>query len=102
MHPAPVRVGRDALLLFDGIFLFRPELVDHWDLRIYLRVTPETSLSRGVARDAETEDARRAVAQKYRERYLPGQAIYRDRVQPERLAHLIVDNDDPAKPVLRP
>lgn len=25
----------DAILLFDGIFLHRPELVDHWDLSIF-------------------------------------------------------------------
>lgn len=95
-------MGRDALLLFDGVFLFRPELVDHWDLRIYVHVDPEVSLNRGVARDADSTEERSAIAQKYRERYLPGQRIYRDRVDPLGRAHVVVDNTDPANPRLEP
>jgi uridine kinase len=27
---------RDAVLVFDGVFLMRPELIDRWDLRIFV------------------------------------------------------------------
>ena len=29
----------DAVLLFDGVFLLRPELIDRWDLRIFVSAT---------------------------------------------------------------
>ncbi len=96
----PISVARDALLLFDGIFLFRPELADHWDVRVYLHVDPEVSFERGVARDGSTAEERSALAQKYRRRYLPGQRIYRLRVAPDRLAQLLIDNTDPARPLV--
>jgi uridine kinase len=44
---------QDAILLCDGVFLFRPELNDYWDYRIFVHITPELSLLRGVPRDAE-------------------------------------------------
>lgn len=100
VRPARIRVVRNAMLLSDGIFLFRPELVDYWDLRIYVRVEPEISFDRGVARDTESMDERSVIVQKYRERYLPGQQIYRELVDPESLAHVLIDNNDPAAPAL--
>ena len=44
--------GERCVLLFDGVFLLRPELKRYWDLSIYLHVDPEIALERGVARDS--------------------------------------------------
>lgn len=41
----------DAVVLIDGVFLFRPELDDQWDVRIYIDVDAEDSLDRGPHRD---------------------------------------------------
>jgi len=40
-----------SVLVFDGIFLHRPELVDYWDCSVFLRVEPEVALERMVQRD---------------------------------------------------
>jgi uridine kinase len=42
------------------------------------------------------------VERRYRGRYLPGQALYRDEADPIGHADLVLDNTDPARPVIRP
>src|SRR5258708_21140680 len=41
----------DAVLLLDGVFLLRPELIDRWDLRIFVSAAFERALDRGRVRD---------------------------------------------------
>ncbi len=40
----------DAVLLFDGVFLLRPELINRWDLSIFMSVTFDRTLDRAQAR----------------------------------------------------
>src|SRR5206468_12186993 len=46
VHVEPEVAAVDAVLLFDGVFLLRPELAEAWDLRIFVVVRPEESLRR--------------------------------------------------------
>lgn len=43
--------AEDAVLLFDGVFLLRPELTDRWDLSIFVSVTFERTLDRAQKPD---------------------------------------------------
>ncbi|AGZ40123.1 putative phosphoribulokinase/uridine kinase [Actinoplanes friuliensis DSM 7358] len=48
----PVRTApAGAVLIFDGVFLMRPELNDRWDLRILVSTAFETTLERAVIRE---------------------------------------------------
>ncbi len=87
-----------AILLFDGVFLFRPEINSWWDYRIFVDVSFETALCRAVARDASRMGGESAVEERYRNRYFPGQEIYFRRVDPRSLADVVVHNDDLAAP----
>jgi uridine kinase len=87
------RAAPDAVLLFDGIFLMRPELDDGWDYRIFVDVSPETSLRRGLSRDRSWMGPE--SSQRYRQRYLPAQAIYVREVNPAAKADARVMNDGP-------
>jgi uridine kinase len=89
-------LASSGLLLVDGIFLFRPELNDLWDFRIFVRIELEDSIRRGVARDG------RQTEELYRRRYAPGQRLYLETVRPEALADVIVDNSDLERPGLSP
>ena len=92
---APMRKARpDAVLLFDGVFLLRPELVDLWDLRIYLDISYETMVARGVERGGGDD----ATEELYLERYVPGQKLYHLHSAPKRRADLVIDNNDPLNP----
>jgi len=81
-----------AILLFEGIFLFRRELNDYWDFRILVDIDAATSLSRALERDVigPADVTRR----KYEERYEPAWQIYVDLEHPERKADVIIDNRD--------
>jgi len=91
----------DEILLFDGVFLLRPELVDAWDYAIFVDVSFETSLARVMHRDqylfGDVEDVRR----RYTQRYIPGQQIYLQDCQPKSKAHVVLENDDLTNPILR-
>lgn len=89
------QVQLGSVLVFEGVFSFRPELVDFWDYRIYLDITPDESLRRGVERDPGEKEE---IERKYRVRYLPGQELFKEEARPCENAHIIVDYNDPMNP----
>lgn len=91
----------NAVLLFEGVFLHRPELTPHWDFTIYVKTNTELTLKRAMVRDRERLGSVAIVEQKYRERYIPGQQIYRDECDPVGQAHAVWVNDDIERPSLR-
>ncbi|MBC8463071.1 uridine kinase [Candidatus Bathyarchaeota archaeon] len=86
-----------TVLVFDGVFSLRPELRRYWDLTIYLSITEEESLRRGVERDPGDKDG---LSSRYKVRYIPGQRLYKEEAKPEESADIIVDNNDPHNPLL--
>jgi uridine kinase len=97
----PTRVATaDAILLFDGVFLFRPELNDCWDYRIFVHADFEIALERALVRDEKLFGSAENARARYVNRYIPGQRIYLQTIQPQRLVDVVVDNNDPARPRL--
>lgn len=99
VHPDPVPVGTDTVLLVDGIFLQRPELADVWDATVWVDVPLAVSVPRGNARfpgdhdpDPEAEANRR---------YVGGQRLYLAAADPRGRATWLLDNTDLDRPVLR-
>jgi uridine kinase len=95
-----VTAQNDSVLLFDGVFLLRPELNDHWDLRVFVRVDFAEAVCRGVLQGQGVLGSAEAALARYNSRYLAGQRIYLETVRPERLADLVVNNDDPSNHTL--
>jgi uridine kinase len=88
------------VLIFDGVFLLRPELADCWELSIYVSVPPDVSIQRGVERDSPLMGGIQEAADRYRRRYLPGQALYEAEVSPTSIANVVVDNTDFEHPMI--
>jgi uridine kinase len=87
-----------ACLIFDGIFLHRPELRAYWDFSIFLDVKFDVSIQRCAQRgpgmgspDPEAPKNRR---------YVEGQKLYIRECQPEKHATLVIDNNDLAFPCI--
>jgi uridine kinase len=92
---APLRrASDDAILLFDGIFLLRPELRPFWDLRILLQVNFDVSMGRCAQRDGGNADA----SAPENRRYVEGQKIYFAECDPAAAADIVIDNNDAAAP----
>jgi uridine kinase len=90
----------DAILLFDGVFLLRPEINDRWDYRIFVEVPFAVTIERAVVRDRDQFGSAEATRERYEERYIPGQQIYLKSVDPLYRAQAIVHNEDPEHPAL--
>jgi uridine kinase len=96
----PVLVPPHCTLLLDGVFLLRPELRHWWNLSVYLHVPEDVTIARARVRDAEIFGSPEAVEARYRARYLPGQALYREDAKPQHAAHIVIDNTDHQHPVV--
>lgn len=84
----PVQVGRGDVVIVEGMFLHRDELVDTWDLSVFLDVPFSVSVARTAARDGTNPDpAHPSVA-----RYVEGQRIYLARCRPKERATVVVAN----------
>ena len=93
-----MEASADAILLFDGVFLLRPELVDAWDFRVFITVASEEIIRRARIRDAEVYGSPDDAERRFRARYLPSQRHYRGMVRPAELADVVLENDDPSQP----
>jgi uridine kinase len=86
----------NAILVFDGIFLHRPELLDFWDLSIFLSVPFEVSIPRGAGRGGGFGSPDPAADSN--RRYVEGQRLYLDQAAPQDCADILIDNTDLAAP----
>ena len=94
------RAAADAVLLFDGVFLLRPELNDCWDYRVFVRVDLQMAVCRAFDRDRALFGTADAARTRFLTRYIPGQRIYLRTVRPEEHTNVVVENDDPGNPNL--
>ena len=88
----------DAVLLLDGVFLLRPELIDRWDLSIFVSVSFERILDRARIRDLALLGSTAEVERRFRTRYIPAQKLYFAAARPADHADVIVHNDEPRRP----
>ncbi len=97
----PVRYAPlDSVLLFDGVFLLRPELEDCWDYRVFLAVDFEVAVRRAAMRDQPLFGLERATLERYWKRHVPGQRLYLQEARPQERADVEVENTDIACPRL--
>ncbi|WP_344310803.1 uridine kinase [Fodinicola feengrottensis] len=80
----------DAVLVFDGIFLHRPELAGYWDYSIFLDVQFAASFARMAGRDGSNPHPDAPANQ----RYVRGQMLYLATCRPATLASIVIDNSD--------
>lgn len=80
------------LILLEGIYLLKRELVHHYDLSVWIDCSFETALERAIARAQEglpPEDTARA----YQTIYFPAQEVHACRDAPRAAATIILKND---------
>ena len=99
----PKRTAEEnAVLLFDGVFLLRPELRERWEFTVFVAAAFEVTLARAMQRDLSLFDSAEAIRERYEQRYIPGQELYFEECQPEEKAKVVVDNNDARNPVVVP
>lgn len=79
-----------AVLVLDGIFLHRDELVRYWDYSVFLTAGFATTFARLAARDGGDPDP----GADSNRRYLEGQRLYLAACRPQQRASIVIDNTD--------
>lgn len=89
--------GEGAVLVFDGIFLHRPQLLAYWDYSIYLDVDVALFVRRLAQRDNSDPDAAAAANPCYAE----AQRLYLRECDPTQRATVVIGYNDPVAPFVR-
>ncbi len=107
VDPVVVDAPTDAVLVFDGLFLQRPELVEAWDLTIYVdgrRRVSDRRIQRAT-RDRPVDDPAAGFVHDLQwcvrlHRYVDGQRLYHEGCDPVGHADIVVVNDDLERPAI--
>ncbi len=81
-----------AVVIVEGIFLFKQALREYFDLRIWIDCSFATALSRALERTQERLPPA-ATIRAYETIYFPAQRIHMDHDHPRDCADLIINND---------
>lgn len=92
VSPPFATAADDAVLVFDGVFLMRPELFHCWELRIFVAATFEETIQRALTRERERMPAA-DIERRWRERYIPSQELYFSAARPYEHADIVVHNE---------
>jgi len=107
VHAEPVVVRANDVLIFDGLFLQRSELVEYWNFVIFVDGQQRVNLQRlGLIFADLPEDPEEVVSHTLEwtsriERYSAGMRHYLDLVDPIAHADVVIDNNDLSKPTIR-
>ena len=85
------------LVILDGIFIYKPQLVDLFDLKIYLDIDISLGRKRFAKRSSLKQDKR--PFEIYDEIWMLSHIRYESEVHPKQLGDLVIDYNDESKPV---
>lgn len=85
-------IDKDTVVILEGVFLFKKELLPFLDYKIFLHISFETARERARVRDIPIQGE--GVMKKYETKYLPAQARYLNEHIIEKIADLMIDNTD--------
>lgn len=88
---------KDAVLIFDGVMLFRQELEAFWDVKIFVSTKFEVAFQRAARRDRSKFKTSEELLRKFDERYQPAQRHYVEQYRPMIKADFVIDNNEPVK-----
>lgn len=94
LDPPPRTAPPGTVLIVDGLFLHRDEIVESWDLSVFLDVPFGETARRMALRDGTNPDPEHPDMR----RYVQAQRHYFDACSPRRRADIVVDNRDFSAP----
>ncbi|GAB3519752.1 uridine kinase [Arthrobacter monumenti] len=94
LQPSPQQSATDTVVIIEGMFLHLDELVNVWDLSLFLDVPFDETARRMATRDGTEADPEHPSMR----RYVGGQRMYFAAARPWERADLVIDNSDPGFP----
>jgi uridine kinase len=90
----------DVVIVADGVFLHRPELVGLWQATVWVEADLEVAARRGAERNRVWFDSLDETHERYRVRYMPAQRRYVDEQRPQERATFVLRNTNLTEPEL--
>jgi uridine kinase len=94
LEPPWQQAAAGSVLVLDGMFLHRDDLVGTWDVSVLLDVPFAETARRMAVRDGSDPDPHHPTMR----RYVEGQQLYFRLCDPRERADVVVDNTDPHAP----
>jgi uridine kinase len=94
VYQEPRTATKESILVMEGVFLLRPELIRYWDYSIFLHIDFEQVILRAKDRDQYLFGSEEEIENRYRNKYIPGQQMYLRESNPFSNASLMIDNND--------
>ncbi len=91
-YPLRWRFDDVAIVVLEGIFLFKRALVNRFDVKVWVECTFATALARAQARNQENQPPE-VIERDYQRIYHAAQRLHFERDTPRALADVIVVND---------
>lgn len=79
----------DSIVIIEGVLLYQKELVELFDYKVYLDISPKEILERGKLRDVPLYGV--GILEQYRQLFIPVQELYEEMAQPKANSDLVVD-----------
>lgn len=92
------KADNNAIVIIDGVFLFKDDLINYWSLKILLEVSDDIIIERGAERDTNRIGDYDRARQQYIDRYVKSQVIYYKETHPLERADIVVDNNNYESP----
>ena len=86
------------IVILEGIFIYKPQLADLFDLKIYLDINISLGRKRFAKRRSLKQDKR--PFEIYDEIWMLSYIRYESEVHPKQISDLVIDYNDESKPVL--
>lgn len=87
-------------LIFEGLFLLRPELTNLFDLVIRLKISTEVVMERALVRDVPKLGNAEFVRRHYQVQPIAAQEYYEQSCDPDKRADILIDNSIIERPVV--
>ena len=87
-----------SIVILEGIFIYKPQLVNLFDLKIYLDIDISLGRKRFTKRRSLKQDKR--PFEIYDEIWMLSHIRYESEVDPKQIGDLVIDYNDESKPVL--
>ena len=77
------------LVIAEGVFLFKRELAEMWNLKIWLEMSTSESTERGAIRDADLFGGSDKARAEYELRFVPAHTYHLERDRPQEAADIV-------------
>lgn len=95
-----VNLDETPIIIFEGVFMHRTELLEYIDYSVFLDVSFEEMLKRASVRDLKHFNNLEDLINTYNKRYMGGQKIYLTKEVPTLIANIVINNEDYSNPII--